>query len=205
MAVIVNEISIRNKAGEALKAKKFQNIAYLAARTRFVFAKQGLLEDFNESEITKELDGGNVEISSVLPYGNLYSFLGFNIGDRPTDDIRRLLQDDNDIKLINEPKFSNSAANRRVYYEFPVQYPSLQDIYDATPTPGNWSNKPSFVQIIEEGVGTFASYIYHEFFGDYSRSRTGLQRKNPRPGVRDQVLGIKWISKILDDFKSKFK
>lgn len=206
MAIAINEISIKNKFGKALQAKRFQAIAFNAASARVVAAQNNLLNEYDKSEIAQELNEGAGAKSKILSYGNLYSFLGFNLGDRPAEDLREYIQAN--IKLIPEAKFRNNIDKNRVFYEFPVQYPTLKDIYenDKFQTPDNWAGSRSWPSLIEDGIGTFASYIYHEFFmTDKSRSKTGLQRETPREGVTDKVLKIKWISKLLDNFKSRIR
>lgn len=205
MARLINEISIKNKIGNSLKQKRFQGFAYQAALAKTTTATRELLKDYDEHPVTQDLNGGNVSKDSVLPYGNLYSFLGFNVGEQPASDLRDFLE--NNIEVLNEPNFRNDQKRNRVFYEFPVIYPSLQEIYnnEQFACPSDLSTK-SWPQIIQDGIGTFASYVYHEFFaGDFSHSKTGLQRKKPRKNISDKVQGIKWLSEIFANFKDRFK
>jgi hypothetical protein len=204
MAAILNEISFQNKMGKALNSKRFGGIAFNAANTRFVAAKENLINEYSESEITKEINEGAGASSNILPKGNIYSFMGFELGDRPAIELQNFLQQN--IKIFNNPSFRNNIQKNRVFYEFPVQSPTLRDIYENEQfaTPENWSNK-SWIYLIENGVNNFAYFIYHEFFGDYSRSKTGLQAEHPKKGAKNKVLGIPWISKILNNFKSRIR
>ncbi len=198
-----NVISIRAKIEAELKKSRYQGLATSAANTRFVIAKQILLEDFDKSQITEELNQGNTAVTTLLPdsYGNLFSFLGFPAEEQPAQELRAYLQ--SRIVMGRNPKFS--GTNNKYTYSFPVQNPSIQEVYDAFPMPDNWSSK-SWVYAIEKGIGTFSLYVYHRFFGANSRSKTGLQRTKPRKfiSIPDRALKIPYITPLLEAFRAKF-
>lgn len=207
MAIIINEISIKNKLGKALQAKRFQGFAYQAAKTRTYAATVNMTNEFENHDIVKELKAGNEALSKFLPgRANLSSFIGFPENSNPTDDLRDFLV--SKIKTLPTPAFRNNIQKNRVFYEFPVQYPTLQEIYDATPMPSEKINR-SWVEIIQSGFGTFSHYVFSLFAFrdiDSNRSKTGIQIEHARKGVKDRVLGnIPFINKIMNNFKSRIR
>lgn len=198
--VIINQISIRKKLTETLTKKKYAGLAYNAANTRFVFAKDGVIKEFNESPITKEIEAGPAVESNFLTKGNLVSFLGLKDGQEAVNKIKLKLQ--TSIRMNKTPEFSQTKTG--VTYAFQVKTPTLEEIYDVAPS--EWGSK-SFVQHIQDGVSNFIFFIYDKTggFGKWSRSGTGLQNKNVKKKTRSKkVLGIKWIDEILENFSEKF-
>ncbi len=199
--ILLNKINITNKVTGAITQKRFQGLAYNAANTRFLAAKTNALESFDDNEITKELLVGAESTESILSYGNLASFLGF---DNSSEDVAQL-RDKLKLGIVmnKTPVFRKGKNN--VVYEFKVKAPSLQEIYDSTPMPYDWSSK-SWVKAIEEGIGTFSYYVFRLAGLPGSHSGTGLQRKGQRKwmSVKDTVLKIPYISEILKEFKSYF-
>jgi hypothetical protein len=195
--ILFNEINIRKKVGETLRKPRYEGFARNAANTRLIFAKEAMLEEFDESEVTSELQDGEEADSDILSRGNLFSFLGFYEGTDPTTPVREMLES---TRLLSKSKFF--MGDKQVTYEFQVKAPSLEDIYKATPMPDDWNSR-SWVDAIENGIGTFASYIYHVFINN-SRSGTGIQSKG-KIGGKDTIPKTKYISKILKNFAARFK
>jgi hypothetical protein len=201
--VILNKIRIGNKVNGALTQPRFAGLARNAANTRFISAKLGTLNDFNDSEITKELKAGAKAENSVLGYGNLAAFLGLEDSNKSVTDLHLFLQNRLDFDKSQSPKFVKN--NSGVVYEFKVKAPTLQEIYDAFPPPPKSYNK-SWVEMIEKGYGTFARFVFRLLGFPKSRSGTGIQRKTNRKWMKvdSSSPSFKWISKILTDFRAKF-
>jgi hypothetical protein len=198
--LLLNKIKIEAKLKGALTQKRFQGLAQSAANTRFVIAKQVAIEDFNKHPITKELED-EFGTSKYISRGNLFSFFGFFRGSKPVDSLRLLFQ--RGFFMKKEPKFQQTTKG--VVYIFDVKAPNLTDLYEQTPMPDNWSST-GWLQAIEEGIGTFASYIWNAIaFKNKKESRSGqaLQVENSKY-TQDGVLGKPYLSEILERFRSKF-
>ncbi len=195
--VAFNEIDIRKKIGETLKKPRYEAFARNAANARFIAAREAMLEEFDEHPVTEELQDGPEADSDILSRGNLFSFLGFYEGTDPTVEVRDLLE-----TTAMSPKTKFLIGERQVTYQFQVKTPSIEEIYDKTPMPGKWSSK-SWVEAIEEGIGTFASYIYHVFINK-SKSGTGIQ-VDGKIGGSDVIPKTKYISRIIKNFIKKFE
>src|SRR6266404_8505778 len=110
-------------------------------------AKQELLREFNESEITKEIEAGpNEPKSAVLPggYGNLFSFLGFEENSHPTEPIREKLES---IELNPTPQIE---GNRLV---FKISVPTVDELEEKAPL--KWEPR-SWISAVTYGIGTFS-------------------------------------------------
>lgn len=207
-ARITNEVSIRSKIVSAAKKRQYVGLARSAANTRMVFAREQLLKDFDSHEVTKELlQDPSKEGSALVSKGNLVSFIGFEDASLEVGKVRDFLREN--TELGNGVKISNDKS--KIYYEFPVRYPSKTQLNEITPTPDGWSSK-SWIELIETGISNAASYIFSKVgfsFGG-SRSGFGLQIKDRSGRARQTKAGgsftpQKYISEILDNFKSRFR
>jgi hypothetical protein len=208
MATIYNKISIQNKIAKTFKESRYKNFAYNAANTRFIAAKQNLIEDFDENPVNKEILAGPVTAdSNFLERGNLFSFIGFNNDAEPVQELRDFLVEN--IEIQNEPEFNIKGTT--FIYQFPIQVPSLSEIDDFT-SMEKYANSPnsyttrSWVSIVRNGLGGFGSFLYHRFFsGKYSRSLTGLQNKKMKD-KGGSFGGVKtYLSDILNEFKNAIR
>lgn len=205
MAILNNRISIQNKIFDTLKKKQYQNFAYIAAQTRFNQAKRDLLNDFDNDPVNQEIkEGYDSNESKYVSRGNLYSFIGFNANVEPIEDLRKFI--DENIVLEKQPYFDTKG--NRFNYNFPVQYPTLEELYEETSMDkyaNNYPNSRSFIELMRNGLNNIGQYIFHRYFNDkYSRSTTGLQNKEAKLG--GQFISVPdYIISIFNKFKSKFR
>jgi len=149
---ILNSIFIKNKP----------------LKKRFEELKKEMINEFLLHPVTKEiLSGpGAPNISGTLRgYGNLFSFIGFNKGDKPISPI---------IKLLEQTVMNISRANPRGVINLNITIPSNRDIFAVTPMP--WATGLSWAQRIEQGMPGFGEYLNKS--SSSSRSSTGLQTQN---------------------------
>lgn len=216
-------INKANIIAKILRSPKVLNAAVTRAQQVLNDAKESLIEEFLDHPVTKELREGEAaeNISNTLGgYGNLFSFIGFNQGDDPTEIIQELLDK---IRLSSRPilpSISSSYYNVRdrlgrfstdISIRFEVKnIPTIEDIEDATPYPDDW-REGSWVKGIERGIPGLEYYLYDEEFGKYeqSRSSTGLQAKD---GAKQLVIirdgayrPTKYISQMLKTFNSSIR
>jgi len=183
-----------NVARLKVQLAKDQRGKIKAAATRratqiFDQAVNQLREDFDEHKVTREIEGGiqAENISETLRGGeapeNLYSFIGFHAGDRPTEEIRRRLSP----KHRDGPKIKYEGKDeQRTTWRFRVTAPDREGIYDATPMP--WAKGLSWAQKIETGIQGFQSFLA-KFGLTSSRSGGGVQATvGGKKGGSPQVL-----------------
>ncbi len=123
--------------------------------------------DFESHPVTQELEGGeNASNSSgtLGGYGNLFSFLGFDRGARPTAQVKSLIQS---IRIDSNVQTSAKGFKVR------VNIPSKEDFAAITPMP--WEGGRSWLLDMERGISGLGAYLYGRF--DASRSGSGIQSK----------------------------
>ena len=160
---------------------------------RFKVIKDEMIREFELHPITIELDGGPSasNISGTLTRGNLFSFIGFTDGDKPTDIIRRELMD-SDVSVVR-----SSAGHFAINFTIPEK----NDLFDKTPMP--WATGRSWLKGIEHGISGLGTYLYGEF-GEESRSGAAIQTKNPiKSGGK--FRNTSYISSILFNAKRKLE
>jgi len=157
-------------------------------------------ETFEKHPVTREIEGGTEErnISKTLRGGdateNLYSFIGFNQGDQPTQVIRDSLDPNNEngpkIKYIRGSQIDNFS------FQFKVTEPNLENIYKETPIP--WAPGLSWAKRIEQGIPGAKKFLAKEGYG---RSEGGIQVKVEV--AKAEFKPTKYLSKIIEVFRSK--
>jgi hypothetical protein len=144
-------------------------------------SKALLLSDFNSHPVTKEIEGGasSANISGTLGgYGNLYTFIGFAFGNRPTSVVKSLLA------TIKAGKVKKSRSTRnRASVEVEIQIPTKEAFYKATPLP--FESGRSWLYGIESGISGFGSYFYKKWQGSRSGNAFQADKKVRGGGFRN--------------------
>ena len=174
---LINHKSINLKLKRAVTARSSSIKPKLEKARKKAF--QEFLQDFKNHPVTIEINEGphGSNISGTLGgYGNLFSFIGFNDGDNPTQVIEAYVLNKlrKSIKIIPDTK----SAGWRVV----IQAPSMEEISSITPMP--WAGGRSWVVGIHEGISGLGSYLFSERAARYnSASGTAIQvRSNLRGG-----------------------
>lgn len=176
-------ITVAKDSGGKLKAAATER-----AEQVFAEAVIGMQLDFEEHDVTREIDGGvdASNISNTLGGGsapkNLYSFIGFDsgAGDDPLEPIRDALMPESPMgpKMRYAGKETSGGTAR---FKFEITAPDKQKVYKQTPMP--WARGWSWAQKIETRIPGFASFLAR-YMGEPSRSGGGVQAKdqegNPR-------------------------
>lgn len=153
----------------------------------FKIIKQKLINDFNNHKVTQEIEAGvkSSNTSNTLGgVGNLFSFIGFDSGDRPIEPIRMAL----DSISLTAVIISRDGSSRSS-----VIYPSADDIFRMTPMP--WAEGRSWAQGIEQGMPGLGKFLRK----DSGRSGGGLQADNK---VRDgRFSNTPYISSLIKNFE----
>jgi hypothetical protein len=154
-----------------------------------------LQKQFQIHPITVELDAGpraSNTSGTLGGYGNLFSFIGFSSGDRPTDIISQ---------IFNEKiRFKVKRVNKSGRYTVTFFIPDADEIYGLTPVP--WMSGKSWAKSIEDGgLTNLGQYLFSSSGFGQSSSGTGIQVKNRSSGV--SLTRTPYIGKLIEDFKQR--
>jgi hypothetical protein len=178
-------------------SKALQNLAYGAAKRKADKLKSDLIKELNTHPVTKEIEQGPNGSSSLFGgFGNLFGFLGFTPSQHPVKIIRDSFE--KYISLEKKPKLKK-VSGTVFQWEFPIRYPSAQEIYAVTPL--TWSTQ-SWVKGVERGIANFT----HTIFTRSSKSRSGvaLQTKEPQMTFTN-FRPTPYVGAMLTNFGAKIK
>jgi hypothetical protein len=158
--------------------------------------QKAMVREFESHGVTRELDSGPraSNISGLTGgYGNLFSFIGFESSDKPTEPIRKALNE----KIQTQITRISSVGSFKVK----LSIPSLEEIFKRTPIP--WASGSSWAKGIESGISDLGSYLYTSsgVFGD-SRSGSAIQTNTDSARV---FKTTPYISKIIKNFQENLK
>ena len=178
-------------------SKVLQNLAYGAAKKKADKLKSDLIKELNSHPVTKEIEQGPNASGSLLGgNGNLFGFLGFTPSQQPV----RIIRDSFEkyINIDKKPKLKK-MSDTVFRWEFPIRYPSAQEIYAVTPL--TWSTQ-SWVKGVERGIGNFT----HTVFTRSSNSRSGvaLQAEEPQMSFIN-FRATPYVGAMLSNFRAKLR
>ena len=176
-------------------AKPLREIAEPRLVSEFKKIKEGMLKEFDDHLVTRELkQKTNANPSAFTSYGSLFGFIGFDKNDEPTEIVRKMLET-SELKFIK--------INKGGVVDFKAFYPSKEELFVATPLP--WANGRSWLKGIESGIsglGSFLSLDDQDIDNlDVSRSGGGIQSESTLRSSRFKAT--KYISQILNNFIQK--
>ncbi|MDB4314545.1 hypothetical protein N9955_00800 [bacterium] len=158
-------------------------------------AQEEMLKAFESHPVTMEIKAGprSSNLSGLLGgQGNLFSFIGFDVGSNPTDPISQ--------ELRKKIRFTIQRRSNNGKYSVKMLIPSKEELESVAPIP--WLSGRSWIDGIEKGLAGLGSYLYSSSGIPNSRSGTGIQSgKTVRSGV--SLKGSKYVSAILNDFKKR--
>jgi hypothetical protein len=174
--------------------KVIKTAALEIAESKLSDSKNNLLQDFSSHPVTVEIEAGeNSQNSSgtLGGYGNLFSFIGFISGSKPTEVVKNLI---NKIRLIR--KSYVKPEKNGVLIKFNVFSPKKSDFEDATPIP--WAAGRSWLSGIERGISGLGYFVSR---GGIGRSEGGEQADNK---IRSSSFkNVSYFSKMYSDFFKK--
>ena len=194
------------KISSALR-KKMQNAAVKVAKSKnkdiektAQKIKQEMIADFLRHPVTRELSEKNTAQNysqTLVGYGNLYSFIGF---DYPEDPIAPILD------LLNATRIDLRFNGNDLFLY--IKIPTPDDIWAVTPMP--WADGRSWAKGIESGISGLNFYLSVQKAGvkalkafEDSRSGTAIQSsKKVSPSARYNPT--QYISTLLKKYKTKF-
>ena len=188
---VLQSMAKRNTVKTFEQNLKVQNGELLVKK--FERAKREMIKDFLSLKVTEEIASGPgaTNISGTLGgYGNLFTFIGFNMSDNPIDPILRLLE---------QAKYKLSPINTRGEMRLTIYLPGKQDIFAVTPLP--WAPGLSWAQRIEVGLSGLGMYL--NTLSDKSRSGAGVQANNQIRGAK--FSNTPYVSAFINKWQDKFE
>tara|TARA_Y100000592_G_C5475033_1_gene321800 strand:+ start:1042 stop:1632 length:591 start_codon:yes stop_codon:yes gene_type:complete len=193
MGVRVNMDEILLKVS---KSSKVRNKVNKVITRKLETIKRETLNEFDQHPVTREIMGGPGATNSsgtLGGYGNLFSFIGFSSGQRPTSMLKQAIG-----STINFRFLKSVAKKRNINFNFLIKVPTMDLIHNASPMP--WEGG-SWVKGVEEGMSNFSFYMYKKF--NAGRSGMGLQADHE---LRKAIFTPKaYVSEILQNFKRKVR
>ena len=194
----INTKVLRDAVYSGAENANIRKQARALAAQRVEEAKESMIEELNSHPITKEIESGpdsENDSNTLDGNGNLYSFIGFEAGSKPTEIIRDYLG--KSTRLMTGYKYEKNDSGG-VYY-FTVSVPSSPELEELTPSP--WDSK-SWTRGIERGISGLGFYIYSKIKA-LASSRSGTATQS---GNKVRSLGyrpVKYMSNIINNFKKK--
>ena len=177
------------------------SIAYGRARDEFEKRQDQLLEEFNNHEVTTDIEEGPDSIGAVGEVeGNWYSFIGFEgDGEAQIEDLRTALS--KGIYIQRTPQIINGKTAQ---FQFGVYAPSEESLEKITPMP--WGKGTSWIARIEKGIPGLNKYMFDIVNGfESSRSGPGLQANNDIEGRgADESPRTEYVLTMLRKFIESF-
>lgn len=180
------------------KSEKLRLKAQMEAGQLYLLSKEEMMIEFNEHPVTKEIEAGQMAQNSsgtLGGYGNLFSFIGFEGGDRPIERLRDLLQRGTNFNFTPETE----REENEITYTYSVTLPSDEQILEVTKMP--FEEGTSWALGIEKGISGFSNYL-SGFFG-VSRSGGGIETQS-RIRAKD-FKPMPYLKGIFRSFQQKFK
>jgi len=149
-----------------------------------------MLREFDNHPVTKELEDGSKasNLSNTLGgIGNLFSFIGFEEGDKPIAPVRKILSTSTKLVSVVQKK-------GRLDFEVVIDLPSKDSIAMSSPVP--WAAARSWVLGIERGLSGLGQFLVKPGAG---RSGGGIQIAGQLRG--GSFKNKKYISAILNSLQ----
>ncbi len=162
------------------------------------------MKAFDEDTITQELEAGPEALSQIpgLAHagGNLYSFLGFNAGEEPTQAIREYFEEGITLGKTR----AGVPHGDQVTFKTPVKFPTVADVdkVAGSNNPLDWIARP-WTDLLSrgEGIPGLPNYLF-DLVKNFPNSRSGpavQATKSLRAGDLGQVP---YISRLLGVLKA---
>lgn len=188
----MNNVNFSSIRAKVLASNKLQKQADAFVQKKIEKAKENFLENFDNHPVSQELKGksSSKNISNTLGgNGNLFTFIGFEKGSDPIEELRAI--------IINQFNFKRNKSAKNIEYK--ISYPTIEKVREKTPMP--WENGRSWVEGIEKGISGLSYYLFKK--SQRSRSGNGLQTKNEINSA--SFNRTKFLSELIDKFRKDIK
>lgn len=164
---------------------------------QFEQVKREMLDDYDNHPVTQEIEegaGASNQSGTLNGEGDLFSFIGFEEGSAPAQEVRDVLESETALGVSKR----GVANGTKVQYKFSLRIP-IESIRRESPLP--FETGKSWVDGIERGISGFGNYLRGRF--NESRSGGGIQSKNT---IRQTAFKPrKFLSEIFAAFVNKFR
>lgn len=178
-----------NKAVDFRKSPEYNVYLKKIVVERFQSCKDTLLKDLLRHPVTREIqDGINASnLSNTLGgQGNLFSFIGFEQGDKPIEVIKKAIED-----ITITQTMINKDGSSQSY----IMYPSVQELFDITPLP--WASGRSWAEGIEKGISNLGYFLA----SGTRKSRSGKGIQSDHPISKNQFSPKPYLSPMIFKFE----
>lgn len=194
-----SKIDYRAISQKAINSQRVQSAMKARAKKAFNKAKAGMLNDFLNDIVTREIRGGAeaTNKSGMLGgYGNLFSYIGFYSGEDPIGPVENYLRYFSFFARVTKTKSARGGGS----VTFSINWPSIEEIYALSPMP--WEPGNSWIRGIEKGISGFSHYMHMQH--PASRSGGGLQSKKEQ-GLVPFFSTRDYLPKMLERGTKRFK
>ena len=102
----------------------------------------------------------------------LFSFIGFEQGERPTSIVKRAIRENTQVGLVITKPTGKGGTEASA--DVRVTYPTARDLRPYTSMP--WESGKSWLEGVESGISGFSEYLHKKFMK--GRSKFALQSKH---------------------------
>ena len=195
---MAGKIHFGNILKKISKSSKFKKEMNSMVSKKINELKEQTLKEFDDHEITREIEGGADAANSsgtLGGYGNLFTFIGFSSASTPIPPLRRTIEDAISFKLLRSIELSK---RKKIKLNYKVSMPSEGEVHNASPMP--W-DAGSWVEGVEYGMSNFSYYMYKRF--ERGRSGYGLQADQE---LRRAIFSPRtYVTGILTNFRNNLK
>lgn len=187
-----------------LDSKKLKFSATKLATDKFILAKNKVIIDFESHPVSQEIaqgpDGPKSQFLNGVSDGNLFSFIGFEAGLNPIQNVLEFLNAS--ITIAKTPELNY----KRNIYKFRVRYPIVTDFQTTSAAPMPRGTSKNWLYAIERGIPGINSYLYKRGKSiPGSSSGPAIQAKGTKGQVRTVRSGAKfqntsYFSEIINKF-----
>lgn len=194
--VKIDERALLTEFGSARNKAASNALLETEIKERVEKSRDEMLEDIESHPVSREISEGpnsDNKSNTLGGYGNLFSFIGFNRGSDPVEDITTELRKPVKTKV------------KRVFWgrgKFTVDtnLPSQKEVESKAQIP--WANGLSWAEGIEKGISGLGQYFFKGRFSAVSRSGTGVQGKS---NTGRSFRPTQYLTKIYKDFFERIK
>ena len=193
------QINYEQINAKLLRSKRVQETMRGKMQEKFDDAKEELIRDFMEHDVSREiLDPSKGNISGTLDgkdNKSLFGFIGFEAGSEPILEVAAKLE--NETQLSKEPP---KIQGKKMIFK--IRHPSLKELYQATPMP--WESGRSWLYGISHGISGFGNFLAG-FFQNLAASRSG-QGIQVKESIRSDSFKPRrdYIESMIAKFRAKF-
>lgn len=194
--VKIDKAALIAELGSSKNSKPIKRLLEEAVEDKVNDSKKEMIRDFNEHPVSKEIKAGPLasnSSSTLGGYGNLFSFIGFEAGEDPIEEINKQLDQPTRVK-------AKSSIFRNGRFKIETNIPTQKSLEQSGKIP--WSTGLSWLQGVENGISGLSKFLFKRSGYSSSRSKTGIQTNNEKGR---SFKPTSYLSKIYKDFFNRIE